>query len=393
MRGRLILLCGLCAVLILFIVSCTGQEKAAPEETPESLEETVKQYIRDNTIKTALSAAVFNGTNSFSVNTGYTSTSGKKMNDDSTLHYLYSITKTVVGAVMLDQIQKGNLSLDTPVSSILDIPKGEYINTDATVRELLTHTSGIEDYVDNARLFYANPFRTKVWDPFLLLDFVEHPAVDRGSFMYSSTNFLLLGCMLERKTGIQLNILISDFLNTAGVTGMYLSPQDTIDYSRISHPHVYPGTTLSLTGDGITPIDITTVISDAVCLIGKSGWAAGGMVSTAAATARWGYNLYSDKGTVDSHIRECIYGSVSKFSDPSEPAYGYGVRKIFYKNTVFIGSYGRSIGSENLMFYNPDTDTCFVILTSSNTDRNKKPDIDDLLYKLYEVVLNGNEEK
>lgn len=354
-----------------------------------ALIKTVHSFLDQHNIQTAVSVAVQGNDVDFSIDTGYTSLSTRESNGSGTLHYIYSITKTFVAAAVLQLVEEGKLTLNTTVGDIL--PEVEfdpvYINTSATVAELLSHTSGIQEYVDNPALFYKNPYRTSQWNPQFLLPFVQSPKTERGLFTYSSMNYILLGLMVERVSDTTAAQLIQNqFLQPLGLEATFLAPQDTVDSGRIAHPHVYPGTTLSLVGDGKTPIDITTVITDALELLGKSSWTAGGMVSRAEDIARWGYELYSRNAVVSPAIRDKMLDSVSRFSQSDKEAYGYGIRKIYHNSASLIGSYGRSIGSENCMFYNPNKDTCYVILTSSNTSKDRTPNIDQLLFSLQETT-------
>ena len=79
---------------------------------------------------------------------------------------------------------------------------------------------------------------------------------------------------------------------------------------------------------------------------------------------------------------------LSDFDEDSDISklYGTGVRIIYHQGKNFIGSYGRSFGDENLMFYNPDKDVCIVILTSSNMKKDGTPDIDELMWNIYDVL-------
>lgn len=308
----------------------------------------IYSFLDQHGIQTAVSVAVQGNDVDFSIDTGYTSLPTRESNGSGTLHYIYSITKTFLAAAVLHLVEEGKLTLDTTVGAVL--PEVEfdpiYINTSSTVAELLSHTSGIQEYVDNPALFYKNPYRTSQWNPRLLLTFVQSPKTERGLFTYSSMNYILLGLMVERVSGMTAAQLIQNqFLHPLGLEATFLAPQDTVDSSRIAHPHVYPGTTLSLAGDGKPPIDITTVITDALELLGKSSWTAGGMVSRAEDIARWGYELYSRNTVVSPIIRDKMLDSVSRFSQSDKEAYGYGIRKIYHNSASLVGSYGRSIGS------------------------------------------------
>lgn len=112
------------------------------------------------------------------------------------------------------------------------------------------------------------------------------------------------------------------------------------------------------------------------------------MVGTASLVTKWGYNLLSPNGSIDSDIRSVIISSLSGFTESDSPSIAYGIatRKLFHDGKDFIGSYGRSIGDENLMFYNPDKDVCITIMTSSNTGKDGSPNIGELMYAIYDAL-------
>ena len=113
-----------------------------------------------------------------------------------------SITKTFVAALVLDLVEDGRLALDDPAERWLPglLRNGESI----TVRQLLSHTSGLFDYVEDERVL-RNPGRR--WTPEDLVALATaHPAErpPGGGFAYSSTNYLLLGLIAERAGGAPL---------------------------------------------------------------------------------------------------------------------------------------------------------------------------------------------
>lgn len=333
----------------------------------EKLLKTVYEYVDKWNYNSAISVSVFGSDISFNYAGGYASLSTKLENTETTPHILYSITKSFTAASILKLKKEGKLELsdrlDKYVTGLSDI----YVNNDATIEELLTHRSGIADYTSNPQIIINNPFKSNAeWNAEKILDYIESPADERGKLIYSSTNYIILGMIIEEVAGIPLNQYISEnFLTPLGLTDLKVAPQDSIVYQSLAHPHAYPGTFMGLVGDGINPIDINNIISDANEMLAKCGWAAGGMVGTSDKAAKWGYNLLSSNGSVDSDIRNTITGSLSGFTESDSPSVAYGIatRKLFHNGKEFIGSYGRSIGDENLMFYNPDKDVCITILS------------------------------
>lgn len=120
-----------------------------------------------------------------------------------------SITKSLVATVVLQLAGEGRAALDDPVERWLPetVPGGDRI----TVRHLLQHTSGIADYGESHRFrgLYGTTeavvgLRHRTWTVPELLAFVagEPLLFAPGShWAYSSTNYLLLGLVVERVTG------------------------------------------------------------------------------------------------------------------------------------------------------------------------------------------------
>ncbi|MFD9327935.1 serine hydrolase domain-containing protein [Streptomyces sp. NPDC060065] len=129
-----------------------------------------------------------------------------------------SITKTFTAAAVLQQVEKGRIQLDAPIGGYLPrlVPgeRGKKI----TVRMLLNHTSGVAEYLPYAfPSFKAWPSlpdlspkslednRFRQFRPAELIKMgLTAPAVgEPGSTpgVYSNTNYLLLGQLLERVTG------------------------------------------------------------------------------------------------------------------------------------------------------------------------------------------------
>ncbi|MEV6201108.1 serine hydrolase domain-containing protein [Streptomyces sp. NPDC051771] len=133
-------------------------------------------------------------------------------------HRVGSITKTFASAAVLRLAEAGRIGLDTPIGRYLpELVPGE--RGDAiTVRMLINHTSGLAEYLP-----YAYPslkalpavadtspqslddHRLTRFDPVELIGMgVSAPAVGTAGGapgVYSNTNYLLLGRLLERVTG------------------------------------------------------------------------------------------------------------------------------------------------------------------------------------------------
>lgn len=380
-------------IIFLYAFLCFSCKNVTDVEqgTYSIIEACVEKYISTWNYKPALEVAVYGkeGALNYHYRGGYFSIANNlKVNEDS-LFILYSITKSMTASAVINLVNNGKLSLSDTVEDFFQDLNPIYINNDATIEELLTHRSGIQDYTENSALIYDNPFsKYDSWEPLVILDYINTPADSRGTFIYSSANYLLLGLIIEKVTGVSLCDYLQEKLFQQCNINMQFYPQEGININYIVKPHVYPNTFMGLSGDGKTPIDLSTLIKNINELSIKCSWAAGGAVSNAENTVIWGYELLSEKGKIDFSIREKILNSVSQFSCETElaNAYGFGVRKIEHSGYALIGSYGRSFGCENLMFYNKDKDICIVILSSSNTKSDGNPNIDDLMYSIFDSL-------
>ena len=183
-----------------------------------------------------------------------------------------SITKTFVATTVLQLVGEHLVDLDAPIARYLpDVVPGR-LGRQVTVRMLLNHTSGIGDY--SAALFSSpeagEALRFRTFAPQELIGIgLSQPVTNAPGerWSYSSTNYIILGLLIERLTGrsyaqeIRRRILRPLGLRHTSFPG-------TSPYIRGPHMAGYvPWTDGSLRD--------VTVFSP------SSSWAAGEMISTA----------------------------------------------------------------------------------------------------------------
>ena len=181
-----------------------------------------------------------------------------------------SVTKTFVATVILQLVAEGDLSLEDTVEERLPglVPRGERI----TIRQLLGHTAGLFDYLNDAQVlqpYLAGNFG-RVWRPrALVARAVAHkPLFPPGTrFQYCNTCYLLLGLIVEEASGRSL----AAELDRRIVRPLRLRGTSLPSSPRIigAHAHGYSKQLGSQTAQDVTAISPTVT------------WAAGGLVSTA----------------------------------------------------------------------------------------------------------------
>jgi CubicO group peptidase (beta-lactamase class C family) len=135
-----------------------------------------------------------------------------------TVFRLASITKMFTATAVLMLAEKNLLALDDPVAKILpDSPDSE---RRITVRQLLSHTAGLPDYLDRPDSVAWAHSEYTVQD--LLGAFRSRQASFAAGQknVYSNSNYVLLGAILERISGISFGRFVqTNIFEPLGMTG------------------------------------------------------------------------------------------------------------------------------------------------------------------------------
>ncbi|MCU0348635.1 MAG: serine hydrolase [Saprospiraceae bacterium] len=121
-----------------------------------------------------------------------------------------SNTKAIVAALLLKLQEEKLLDLDDPVSQYL--PPHPHVNGQITLRQLLTHTSGLFDFLNDwsgatSAVYNNNPDST--WAMNDLLATIGPPHFQPGRrYSYSNTNYLLAGMVAEAAADTTIGYLL-----------------------------------------------------------------------------------------------------------------------------------------------------------------------------------------
>jgi len=134
-----------------------------------------------------------------------------------TRHVMYtaSLGKTFTAAVALQLCDEGRLDLETPITSWLsaDVTRRIPSSGKITLRHLLSHTSGIIDYLNDARHWRSDFVRDpqRQWThsdvvPYLYdKPLLFEPGTD---YDYSNSNYIMAGLIIEQVSGQPVHTLI-----------------------------------------------------------------------------------------------------------------------------------------------------------------------------------------
>lgn len=189
-----------------------------------------------------------------------------------------SIQKSLMATVTLQLAQEGVLRLEDSIESWLPgvWPDGQKI----TIRQLLNHTSGIWNYSD-CPLFYQDVLKYpyKKWKPEQLLDYAKDYCSrwdNGGTWLYSNTNYILIGMIIEKATGKTYGELMRErIINPLKLKNTYV-PENPILSGHYCHGYRY-----NFLGNKDEWTDVTNLVDPSFM------GAAGSLVSTAGDLLVW----------------------------------------------------------------------------------------------------------
>ncbi|RQS05092.1 serine hydrolase [Burkholderia sp. Bp8991] len=282
-----------------------------------------------------------------------------------------SVTKTWTGTVILQLVQEGRLRLTDHVSQyVANVPNGDTI----TIEQLLTMRSGLYNYSTSLAFNQSLDMQPdKVWTVDELLGIAENQPVyfaPGADFRYSNTNTVLLGLIIEQRTGMSAaDAIRTRLFAPLGLTETSLPPQDNTalpapaprGYQWGTNVETIDGDALSPTRQAaakngtLQPADVTTVNT-------SWAWTAGSGISTAAELGAYVQRMVGG-GYLNADLQAQRLASCTPI-DPSNPAsasYCMGLAKF----GTFYGHTGEIPGFNTFAGYDPATKT--TIVTWANT--------------------------
>ncbi|QSE97844.1 serine hydrolase domain-containing protein [Fulvivirga lutea] len=272
-----------------------------------------------------------------------------------------STVKTFTAIAILLLQEEGKLHLDDLVSQYLDnnILQGLANAKQASIRQLLQHSSGIYNYIANPRFQTASlNDLTKTWQPKELLDYARNEAAEfspGSDVQYSNTNYILLGKIIE---------------------AIEQKPFYEVFAERIFKPLNLSNTRFAATDpipDGIIQgyIDLYSNLN-VINSTEYSGWdyftADGGLISNSNDLNVFLHQLFNGYIIQESSLNEMITWKAPKKQDSEtfDTYYGLGIFRI---DTDFGPAYmhsGDAIGYFASMVYFPNYNVTITWATNGN---------------------------
>lgn len=260
-----------------------------------------------------------------------------------------SITKMFTAVAVLQLVEEGKLRLDSRVSEILPTAATGGDFREVTLREMLSHTSGLPDYWTDRGIgrgrknefmsaFEAEPGR--MWEPEEILGHASQlrTKTRRGTFHYSDTNYVLLGLIVEKVAAKPLHQVFRDKIyRPLGMRSTWMTYRE----NRVGQPpsHRFEGSD-----------DLHAVPRQ------SADWAGGGLVSTARDLELFLRGIADAKLFRRPATRDALMAFVP--TDEEGISYGLGIFRVDLGNGEEL--WGHDGHGNSFAYYWPSKGICFT---------------------------------
>ena len=266
---------------------------------------------------------------------------------DTTMRYaIGSISKQFTAAAILLLTQQHKVSLDDPVSRFVP---GLSRGNEVTVRELLSHTSGYQDFWPQD---YVPPSMEKPTTPQQIIDRWAKQPLDfepGTQWQYSNTNFIIAGLIVQKASGTPFTKFIhTRILDPLGLT-------TAVDFDALGPSAAQP---IGYMRYGLGPLRPSTPTGP--------GWmfGAGELAMTPTDLAKWDISMI--KQSLLSPASYKAMETTVLLKNGVSSGYGLGVEVGQVGGHRMISHSGEVSGftAENMVF--PDDSAAIVVLTNQD---------------------------
>ncbi|OUL62869.1 serine hydrolase [Flavobacterium sp. AJR] len=259
----------------------------------------------------------------------YTKKTPLKLDD----HFvILSNSKQITAVLILQEVEKGKIVLNTPIKKYLPNLKQPWTST-VTVENLLNHTSGIVDLEKPTAFAVGTEFK------------------------YTDLNYILLGQIIERVTNKTYETVVNELFKVNKMKDSFFPNADNQDEVVNGRQYHKDNTTKEIIG----------------VIIPKDRVPAAGLVSTVKDLAIWNDLLHNGK-----LLKEATYARMTTYTitnqhpvfGDKEIGYGYGIR---VNDETKIKEFGHTgivpdQGFTSVNLYYPETKTSIIVLENQTFD-------------------------
>jgi D-alanyl-D-alanine carboxypeptidase len=335
---------GLCLIVLLSLLYWSCDQKNTSHVIKKSFETDLRNFMlefKDSGNIPGVGFAFYSDTVGTVILTVGNADNENKIPLEITTHYpIQSTTKMFLAIVTLQLVNEGKLSLEATIDQWVDnVPNSGHI----TIRHLLQHTSGLNNYQENRKFieeYFSDTIKTYNRNDFINVALaIPYKIENFGSHNYANTNCLILANIIEKIThktiGQEYNQRI---FKPAKMSNTYYKPEIVKDTNKIVKCYN--------TGK---PINLEK--------INFQSNAAGGIISTLGDMMKFAhwvldnkYQIPMSSGLVDNFT---VDGKIFK--------YGLGLEEISNEyGTTLMGHSGGNPGFTHEFYFSTETEEIII---------------------------------
>lgn len=274
--------------------------------------------------------------------------------------YTASITKMLTATSIGILNDMGQLDFDDKISQYLPEPlmnklhffNGKDYTNEITITHLLQHTSGLPDYFTDETID-SNPNiinqllvdTNRLWTPYEMIEFTKEKMkphfIPGQGYHYTDTEYVLLALIIEKVSGLSYNAFLKKHIfKPLAMNDSYINLKSSAIKNQLPIAKFYVG-----------DIELSSIKSL------SADWGGGGLVSTTKDLI-----TFLEAFNVDKIVKKNTRLGMQNWIDESVGMeYGFGIRKVSYKDTkdenkklTLIGHTG---STASFLWYCPELDT------------------------------------
>lgn len=379
----------LCTVILLTTASALNAQ-TQPTLSPElrkSVDEIAQQVLKTTGVPSASVAVVQDGKIAYVQAYGSARLDPQMAATPAMQYSIGSISKQFTAAAILMLVEEGKLSLNDPVSKYVSgLTEGDKV----TIRELLSHTSGYQDYWPQD---YVPPLMLKPITADQIMDMWARKPLDfqpGTKWQYSNTNYVIAGVIFEKVAGMKL----PQFLSQRIFTPLDMKSVSDVDRKKLPESDPSGYMRYALGPPRLAPKE-------------GSGWmfAAFELAMTAEDLAKWDVSIIDQSVMKPASYREMETDVLLKNGLSTHYGLGVDVTSSNGHRTLEHGGESSGFVSDNLVM--PDDKIAVVVLTNQDASEAasgiahrvstlllkaatpQDPQADALMRKVYDGLQQG----
>lgn len=362
-------------ILITFLLTTAATLRVNGQSKTDSIQSFLQNEMIKRNIPGLQVAVIFNGKVELVKSFGLANIENRVKVNDSTIFSINSATKAFTGVAMMQLMERGKIEVKSPISAYLDSLPDNWKNL--KVYQLLTHTSGLPDFIDHNRGGFVGGLNYQD----ALKAIREYPMefVPGTQTSYNQTNYVLLGQIIEKLSGKSFEQFVQqEQFNPAGMhkTGfgdsrdVFMDKAPTYRLSRRTERNFVQGKTLERTWEEFSELRATA-----------------GINSTASELANW--ILALQNGTLLKAESLKTMWEAAKFDNGRYS--GWALGWVARRNTAPRAVAGIG-GSRSWFYIYPDHKLAVIILTnlSTNQPEDLAPEVAGFYYPELKTANGGS---